>query len=180
MAFDPVLHILLRSFLALLLARAAWHKLHDLAAFRDALDAYRMLPAPLVRFAAVTLPLTEAGIAVSLCLSNRAALAAVALLAVYTAGIAINLARGRREIDCGCGVADRHQSLSSGLVARNIVLIAAASTVLVPAALRPLTWIDAITVGAGTAVLALLYSAADNLLANSTRLLPLRREAQHA
>ena len=48
---------------------------------------------------------------------------AALLLGLYAAGIVVNLRRGRRHIDCGCGVGSRAQPISAGLVVRNTVLI---------------------------------------------------------
>ena len=39
-------------------------------------------------------------------------------------GIAVNVARGRTDIDCGCGGVEGRQRLSWSLVARNLVLVA--------------------------------------------------------
>ena len=63
----------------------------------------------------------------------------------------INLMRGRRFIDCGCGGAT--QPLSIGLVVRNVVLAIAAMIALVPAPTRPLGWLDIVSMVAGVLVL---------------------------
>lgn len=49
---------------------------------------------------------------------------AVALLLLFAAAMAINLARGRADIDCGCGQSFLKQTLSWSLVARNAALAA--------------------------------------------------------
>jgi hypothetical protein len=56
--------------------------------------------------------------------SFSAALASIALLAVFAAAMAINLLRGRSAIDCGCGQSFLAQTLSWTLVVRNGVLAA--------------------------------------------------------
>ena len=55
------------------------------------------------------------------------AIASMTLLAIYTGAIASNLARGRREIDCGCFASSARVPLSPWLIARNLILIAAAA-----------------------------------------------------
>jgi hypothetical protein len=91
-----------------------------------------------------------------------------ALLLAYAGVMTINLMRGRRFIDCGCGGAT--QPLSIGLVLRNVVLAVAAITALVPAPTRPLGWLDVVSMGAGVLVLGTLYAATNQLLAARARL----------
>ena len=50
------------------------------------------------------------------------ALPAAALLVVFAWAMAINIRRGRRAIDCGCGRSQLRQPLGWGLVVRNVVL----------------------------------------------------------
>ena len=86
----------------------------------------------------------------------------------YAGVMTINLLRGRRFIDCGCGGAT--QPLSVGLVLRNVVLAIAAITALVPAPARPLGWLDVVSMAAGVLVLGALYAATNQLLAARARL----------
>jgi hypothetical protein len=46
------------------------------------------------------------------------------LLALFAAAMAVNIRRGRADIDCGCGESFLRQTLSPVLVVRNIVLAA--------------------------------------------------------
>jgi hypothetical protein len=170
---DPVVAAVLRGGLALLLVIAAGHKARALDRFRATLADYRLLPARAVPLAATLVVGVEVGIALALVLSaSRTAgpLLAAALLAVYTLAIAINLARGRRDIDCGCGGPALHQPLGGRLVVRNAVLIAAALAAVLPLRSRAITAVDALTVVAGTIALAALSAAADRLMANVARL----------
>jgi hypothetical protein len=174
---DPALAWLLRGGLATLFASAAAHKLRDLASFRTALADYELLPRAGVALAALLLPAVEAGTAVGLCIpafAPWAGLTAAALLALYGGAMAINLARGRRHIDCGCAGPARRRALGAALVWRNGALAVAALASALPAAPRPLLWVDGLTIGAGLAVLALLYAALDGLLAEAPRLALLR------
>lgn len=88
---------------------------------------YRLLPDMMVAPAALALPIVELLVAVALLLGNRPAAPAVAiaLLLVFAAAMGINIARGRRHIDCGCGHAGLRQDLGWPMVARNLMMAAA-------------------------------------------------------
>ncbi|HEY1927036.1 MAG TPA: MauE/DoxX family redox-associated membrane protein [Caulobacteraceae bacterium] len=113
---------------ALVFARAAAFKLRDIEAFADALAAYRILPISLVEPGARALPVVEAACALALLAPpTRVAgeTAAATLLTVFALAMGVNLLRGRREIDCGCGDPSRRQPLAWSLVARNLAFAAA-------------------------------------------------------
>jgi len=172
-ALDPALQLLLRAALSLLFAAAATHKLRDVASFRTALERYELLPSLWSVPAGVALIAAEVGIAAGLWLPRVApvaALAAAALLALYAGAIGVNLARGRRDIDCGCAGPARRQPISAALVRRNGVLAAAALVSALPGAPRGLTWVDGVTVIAGVTALGCLYAAVDGLLATAPRM----------
>jgi hypothetical protein len=169
-AVDATVTLTLRAALAVLFCSAAAHKLRDLPRFRSALAAYRLVPSRCLRVFATVLIAAEIGVGGGLLapgVGHRAALAAAGMLLVYSAAIGINLLRGRRLIDCGCLGAAARRPLNWGLLARNAVLMAAALIGALPGAVRGPTWIDAVTVGAGVATLALLYGAVDGLMANA-------------
>jgi hypothetical protein len=168
---DPSFHLVLRLGGALLLGSAALAKLRDVASFRDAVLGYALVPAPLAGATAAGLLAAELAAAAALLAPGAAgALGAAALLVVYAAAIAVNLVRGRRWIDCGCGGPGGRRALHGSLVARNLVVAAAlAATALAPGP-RALVALDALTVGAGVTALALLYAGADVALANQARL----------
>lgn len=173
---DPALELVLRGALALLLGAGAVQKARDLASFRAAIEGYELLPVRAVAAAAVAFTGLEAGLAIALVvpagLGLRAAgLGAAALLfALYAVAIAVNLARGRREIDCGCSGPAAHVPLSGWLLARNAVLIGAALACLGGASARPLGAVDALTIAGAIAVLALAWTALHGLLAYSAAL----------
>jgi hypothetical protein len=113
---------------ALVFARAAAFKLRDVEAFADALAGYRILPIGLVGAAARILPVIEATCALALVAPwtrTAGGLAAAGLLVGFALAMAVNLLRGRREIDCGCGDPARRQPLAWSLVGRNLGLAAA-------------------------------------------------------
>ena len=161
---DPVIGIALRGGLALLLLVAALHKARDLTGFRATLANYRLLPARATWPAAVTVVGGELSVAAALLVVPAlGAPAAATLLAGYTAAIAINLARGRRDIDCGCAGPARRQPLRPWLLVRNALLVAAALACLGPVRARRIVWVDALTTAGTIAVLAAVYAAVERL-----------------
>jgi hypothetical protein len=172
MVLDPLLALGVRSGLAVLFASAAWHKLRGRAEFVGVLQAYRLLPAALVPVAAPLIALGELAVAVALLWPagwTVGALGAAAVLAVYALAIAVNLARGRRAIDCGCGAPGTRQPIGEGLLVRNVVLAAAALLTLAPSAPRALVWVDWLTLAGALGVAASVWTAAHGLAAASHR-----------
>src|SRR5690606_30844476 len=124
------------------------------------------------------IPVLEAGAAAALlvpALSRPAAIFAGVLLLAYTLAIAINLARARRNIECGCGWPGQQPTLSAWLLLRNGLLIGLAFLCTLPAAARSVSWVDlAIALPAALAGI-LFYLAANQLLSNRDRLAALYR-----
>jgi hypothetical protein len=177
---DPVLDIVLRTALALLFLVAAGHKLRDLGHFRATLADYRLLPATLTRPAAVVVTGAELAVAAALIVPGprRLGLAGAAgLLVVYAFAVAVNLARGRRDLDCGCAGPAARRAISGWLVARNAVLAVFALAGLVPVHARALLWVDVVTVAGATLVLAALYAALDRMLGHAPALARLKADA---
>jgi len=167
MIIDPDVGSLLVAALALLFLSAAWHKLRHPQDFAAALAAYRLLPDALVSPLARTIPVVEvAGAAGLLWPPGRAFGAAVvaALLLAYAVAIGINLARGRRDVDCGCGGFADRQLIAPWMVVRNVLFAVAAGTAGGPWSNRALTATDVLTVAGGLAAIIPLYLAADHLL----------------
>ena len=160
---DPVAVWTARLALAAVFAMAAFAKLRALDEFVGVVHNYRILPERLARPVAYALPPLEAAIAVALLLeaTRRAgAVAAAGLLALFALAMAVNLARGRVEIDCGCFAATLRQRISWALVGRNLVLIGLAALALSPnTAVRALTWLDVFTIVAASLSAVLLYVA---------------------
>jgi len=170
---DPALQLALRGAAALLFGSAAVHKLRDPVGFRDALGAYGLLPEATLAPSVATLIVAEAAITVGCVVPASAAgacLAGALLLALYSAAIGINLARGRRTIDCGCGGPGGARPLRADLVARNLGVAALLCVAALAPSARALVWLDAITVAGAIAMLALLYTAIDVAAANAARL----------
>ncbi|MGW4479959.1 MauE/DoxX family redox-associated membrane protein [Rhodococcus triatomae] len=80
-------------------------KLGDRDGLLTVVKGYRLLPAPAERTVAATLPFVEVVIGVLLIagLGGRwTAAAATVLFTGFLTGLTVNLARGRRDLDCGC------------------------------------------------------------------------------
>jgi hypothetical protein len=164
---DPALVLVVRLGGALLLLGAAGHKLRDRERFRAALAGHRLLPERSVPLAAALLVAVEVGLGLGLLATPGAGIFAAGLLVVYGGAIGVNLARGRRHIDCGCG--GSRQGLSGWLVARNLVVAAALAACAAPSGGRALVPLDGLSVAAGVAALALLWAALDVAIANGGR-----------
>lgn len=174
LSIDPALALSARLGLALLFATAAAHKLRDPGAFRAALAGYRLAPGWTHGAVVAALIAAELGVSFLLVASRRGGIPAALLLSLYTAAIGSGLARGLREIDCGCFGPAARQPLSPALVARNLALVALALAASLPAGARGLGWLDAVAICAAVALGALLYASANTLLANAPRLRELR------
>ncbi len=153
--------------LALLFAQAAWHKWRALARFGAVLVAYRLLPASLAGALRVVVPACETAIAALLLPAATrpwATAAGVVLLLTYATAMAINLRRGRRDLDCGCTGPAERRPIAAWMAWRNLLLAALLALGGLPWAERPLSATDLVTIGAGLLVLALLYATLDRLL----------------
>jgi hypothetical protein len=161
---DPAIGTLLAGAFALLFASAALHKARNLAVFTELFRAYRVLPARLT--IPWLVPLLEFALAVGVVLPatrGAAALAGAGLLTAYALAIGLNLARGRRDLACGCGGVHERRPIAAWMVGRNVLLAALLGVLALPQGMRPLQRTDLLTVVAGLAVAALLYMSADAL-----------------
>ena len=165
----------LAAFVALLMFRAAVHKAVDLQRFGGVLSDYDIGPAGLARLLREVIPGLEIGAAALLAsgvMATKGAVLAAFLLVAYAGAMAINLLRGRAEIDCGCG--GPGQPIGWALVARNLALAVA----LVPAAagLAAPRSLGEVVAAWGVALAAMgVWIAADQLFANAARM---RRDRQ--
>lgn len=168
---DPAFSWTIALSVALLFVIAVSHKLRDWSEFRQVVRNYELLPEALVSLAAGSLIALELGAAVLILMTaTRPAGAAMSsgLFAVYAAAMAINLRRGRVNLDCGCLGAGRRQPIRWWMVARNLALAVVALSAVAQPTARALGALDAVTIGCATLTLAFLY-AAQNLL-QATRL----------
>ena len=167
---DPVIVFGARLAIALLFASSLLHKLRYFTEFRQHVADYQLLPARLAFAAALLLLCAEAATLLALIVPGMAgegALLAAGLLALYALAMAINLARGRRHIDCGCAGPQLAQPISEWLLLRNALLIGLALVGAQTPGLRsPGAWDVGLTV-CFVPSLWLLYTAANGLLANA-------------
>lgn len=172
---DPALSITAAAGLALLFLAAGVHKLRAPRLFVATLAAYHLVPRSLAPVAAWLVMAGEFAVGIGLLAGVRiAAWGAVALLATYLLAMGINLARGRRDIDCGCSGPAARQPLSGWLLARNVALTGVAGVLLLPHAERVLGVWDWIIVALALIAATLVYTAANLLLATAPRLQQLR------
>jgi membrane protein implicated in regulation of membrane protease activity len=131
---------------------------------------YRLLPETLVAPVAAVLPIVELGLGLGLIASvftggvlRLLGLPAAALFVLFAGAMAINIVRGRRAIDCGCGRSQLRQPLRWGLVTRNLLLAALVVIQALPAGPGMIVaWVDiALALVAGTALflMFLLFNA---------------------
>ena len=156
---------------------AAAHKQRAPTVFRSQLAAYQLVPERATGALAAAVVAGELATGLGLLdspLRLMAAVAALVWLSAYSFAIALNLVRGRRDIDCGCSGPAFRQPLTPWLLARNALLIGIAAAGLAPVQGRALLWGDSVTVVGGVAVLAALYAASNRMLANAPALARLR------
>lgn len=172
---NPVFVQVSSYILSYVFVTAALHKWRGRARFEGILQNYRVLPRFAVRPAAVLLPPLEFALGVALFPGGGlAAWPAAALLILYSAAIALNLLRGRRSIDCGCGGTEHGQTLSEWLLLRNAILIVFATLAAVPMSARSLAWYEWIIVLFASGAGCLFYHTGNLLLVNRDLLRNLR------
>ncbi|MBS0419196.1 MAG: methylamine utilization protein MauE [Proteobacteria bacterium] len=167
MSIDPAVACLIAACVGLLFLVAAIHKLRDLRRFREVFAAYRLAPPAAGRALAPVVPALELAVAVGLLFDNLrtpALWTGIALLLLYVAGIAINLARGRRDLDCGCAGPYDRRPIAAWMIWRNLGIAIVLAAALLPWSGRPMVLTDAVTIGFGTACCALVYLCLDRLL----------------
>lgn len=163
---DPAVSLVLRGALVWVFAVAALHKLRDPTGYGAIVRGYRLVPDGGATVWALALGAAEAATVAALLVPGvvgYGAASAALLLAVYSTAIAVNLVRGRRDVDCGCAGPGRRQTLSGWLLVRNGGLLAAAVACAWPVGARPVHWLDAVTAAGGVCVLVLLFTAVAGL-----------------
>ncbi len=167
MNLDPTLALTAMLLLAAIFASAAMTKLRALDQFAGVVENYALLPAPLLRPVVLLLPAVELAAAVGLLVPATrpyAAAVLVLLLLIFAAAMAINLRRGRRDIDCGCHLGLLKQRISWPLVVRNLLVALFALVLLAGGAVpRSLGALDWFTVLVATSAMLLLYGAVGRL-----------------
>lgn len=157
---DPAVQTTALLALSLVFGAAAVSKMAAWGELEGVVRNYRILPRALARPVAWVLPPVELALAFALLLPATriiAALGMLGLLLAFAAAIAVNILRGRTDIDCGCFHSSLKQNLSWWLVARNGVLAGFALMALAQPAARGLVAADWLTILAGGLSLFLAY-----------------------
>ncbi|CDM25933.1 Methylamine utilization protein MauE [Castellaniella defragrans 65Phen] len=179
---DPVIAYAALAVLAALFWLGALHKLRNFAGFEAAVAGYRLMPAVLQRpfaLAFIAAEVLAGGLLLLPAARTAGILTALAVLAAASLGVAVNLLRGRTDIDCGCGgLSQAPTSLSWWVVLRN-GLLAVLALLAWPQAGGPsprdLVWLDGITFFGMSLALIGLYLAFNQLLASH---LEMRKRSQ--
>lgn len=182
MEIDPAVLRTCQAAVIVVFGAAGFSKLVNPERFERAVASYGLLPAFLVGPVALCLALAELAIAAALLVDSSrpaAALAGLGLLGLFLVAIGMSLARGNRDIDCGCwafgGKGDGHPARLSGWhLARLALLAAFVAPCLFGPAQRAVEWIDYVTATGGLAVAGGLFVAIDYLLANGAAIQKLR------
>jgi hypothetical protein len=164
---DPAFGYLIVAGGALLFASAGIHKVRGLARFTEIFVAYRVLPSAPGRRLAWLIPCLEVATAIALLWEpgrRMAVIAAMAVLIAYASGVGLNLLRGRRDLDCGCGTARDRRAIAGWMVWRNLLLAAVLGSAALPWSPRALNSTDLLTVMGGLIAAVTLYAAVDRLL----------------
>jgi len=174
---DPAIARLLCVAAGLVFVTGARSKWRERELFAAAMENYDLIPSVAVPSASRLLIVTEfllGGLLLVPLFKPWPQIAGVGLLLLVTFAVVINLLRGRDHISCGCGGASGDQTLSWALVARNLVFAGLLAWAATGTTGRALMWLDYLVVLAGAAMLAGLYAAASQLIANQPRLAALR------
>lgn len=162
---DPAVSSLLALGGAALFGWAAAHKLRTREAFAATLAEHRLVPQRLVAFTALVLAVVELATAAMLLWPDTRSLGGVVgavLLVIYASAITINLARGRKDLDCGCGL--RPRAIGGWMVARNLIVAVLLGLLWLPLSDRALGAADFATIVATLLIGALLYASIELLL----------------
>jgi len=149
MSIDPVPQLTAALALAMVFGGGAASKMSAWAELEGVVRNFRILPGTLVPLVQWTLPPVELLLAVGVLVPATRAVSAAgmaALLALFAGAIALNVLRGRVDIDCGCFRSALRQNLSWWLVLRNGLLMALAAACLLPGTGRELGWADTFVV----------------------------------
>jgi uncharacterized membrane protein YphA (DoxX/SURF4 family) len=179
MTFDPIIPVTSALILSYIFVVAGVHKFRDLVEFRSTLENYQVLPMFLLSLFVYLVPILEllTGFALLVPVTSEfAAVSAGVLLFMYLFAIGINLVKGRRAIDCGCGGTGQKQNISEWLLLRNGVLMFFAYCVTASVQGRALIWLDWVVAILATVIACLFYNIVNQLLVNKDLLKGLRSD----
>jgi uncharacterized membrane protein len=177
MNLDPTIVAIACATSATIFLGSAALKFSQPMEFRAAVESYRLVPEAMAAVLGWIVSVLELAGAIGLVVAptrGAGALLLLALIAAFTGAIALNLARGRRDLDCGCFGPLLRQPLSGWLIARNGLLAFLVLAAFTPGDARPLTSLDYLTIAAAAAAMVILYGAANYLLATAPKIAALR------
>lgn len=169
MILDPFITMTAQYCVALVMLAGGLHKVADIGRFAEVISAYRIIPGCLERPVVVLLIGIELGIGTALIVPRvreQAAWGAACLLGLYFAAIALNILRGRRQLDCGCSFHGRAAGLSGSHLVRNVLLVLLAVVASIAESGRIVGLLDRVQITAAVLCLTLIYLSTDSLLAN--------------
>lgn len=169
MTIDPAISELASFALAAIFAASGAMKLADLDQFESAIANYRLIPHAIETPVSLIIPVLEftSAAAVLVPVTRMAGAAGVlGLLAIFSGAVAINLARGRSNIDCGCFGPALRQELSAWMLLRNAALAMLALAALLPESARAFIWLDWVTIMLGATAAVAIYFSANYAMAN--------------
>lgn len=126
---------LARWIIAAIFLTSSLPKLRHPRSFTSAIAAYHLLPQRWVDPFATTLPWLELALGLMLLLgwgTRIAAVVSAALLIVFLAAMGINLARGRKDLDCGCSGKHHSQKIGWKTITRNVILLLLSAQAIYP------------------------------------------------
>jgi uncharacterized membrane protein YphA (DoxX/SURF4 family) len=131
----------LRFFIGLFFVIGALRKVFHLVEFVRGVEAYQILPKGVLRLLALPIPFVEGGVGLMLLFGNATFLSgfmAFGLIMVFTVAVAINLRRGHL-VQCNCYGLASTQTISTGTVVRNFLLMTCCLLLVVLSVVNPET-----------------------------------------
>ena len=174
---DPIYSLTIAILIAFVFALAGIHKVMDFARHAGVVADYRVVPAwsvPLLAPLVVVLELGAAFLVLMPFTRSTGLILIMGLLPIYIISIGLNLARGRKFIDCGCGWGSQSHQISAWLIVRNLTMMGITAVALLPSTNRPLYLVDWILAAFGGAAVIVIYYIGDLLIANGSKLSKLK------
>lgn len=166
MVVDPTIDFAIALCLSALFASGAIHKAQAPRVFLLSVRGYGAVPDSLAPAFAAVVMISEAAVAAML-LAPAArplgAFGAAALLLIYAAAMGFNIARGRREIACGCTFGGDAATISVYAVARNILLALGALVLFAPTGGRAMTGFDFVSAALFAASASALFLTSEQM-----------------
>jgi uncharacterized membrane protein YphA (DoxX/SURF4 family) len=124
--YSEYILVLPRGLLVAIFLTSALPKIRQPRTFTSSITAYHLLPPHWTRPFALTLPWLELALGLLLLIgwqTRLAALTSAALLLLFLVAMGLTLARGRKDLDCGCSSKKHAQKIGWKTITRNVILI---------------------------------------------------------